>query len=316
MFGGDDDDDGGGMFGMFGDDDEEEEEEQQRAPKAVEEPAPVKDSSCPLEGDPKGVRVLVEDEGSFSPATIRSYEHADNTYTIVWLESGVMQYRTAPERIDWTSKVEFVDKVREVVELKDELWIAARRGDLPAVRRFILEQGVDRNETGAEQNRTPFYHAVFCGHGPVVEFLIAQGCWDEDNTAFITANAEIREIIQRTGTRRRSSVAPPVPPLPTTTTDVAVAAVAVAAVATTTTTKKPVLSAEAEERKSRRKSKRTSVTFVDEVDPAKPVAVEVVLDAAPKPQQQLAVSSSKGLFPRTVRLVTRVLSVFRKPNKT
>ena len=37
---------------------------------------------------------------------------------------------------------------------------------------------VDINETGSNQNRTPFYHAVFCGHASVVEYLLSKGATD------------------------------------------------------------------------------------------------------------------------------------------
>ena len=204
-----DDDDEGGMFNaMFGGEEDEGEEEEQIFGTEVEKvPTKIKHDGCPLPDDPKGAKVRVLYEGQLDSAKIRSYEADSDTYTIVWSSSGVMQYRTKPEDINWDVFEEVAEEKKETNKVEeDELWLAARRGSLDSVKRFI-ESGVDFNETGKAQQRTPFYHAVFCGHGPVVEYLISRGARDFDDTAFITANAEVREILLTSGAggKRRAS---------------------------------------------------------------------------------------------------------------
>jgi len=193
------------MFG--GDDDDEQEEVVEKEEPKPRVPKKLKHDGCPLEGDPAGAKVRVMDEGELYPAKIRSYEPDSNTYTIMWSSSGVLQYRTKPENINWDPFVEEVVVKAEEKKDEDELWIAARRGSLQSVKKFI-ENGVHFNETGKMQQRTPFYHAVFCGHAPVVEYLISLGARDSDDTAFITANAQIRDLLLKSGAggKRRASV--------------------------------------------------------------------------------------------------------------
>jgi hypothetical protein len=199
-------DDEGGFFNMFGGDDDESE---QIPPQAAlpEIPVKIKDDTCPLEVDPKGARVRVKYEDQLYAANIKSYQSDTNTYTIIWASSGVLQYRTKPEDINWDKFEEETVVTQETKVEEDELWLAARRGSLQSVKRFI-ESGVNLNETGTAQQRTPFYHAVFCGHVPVVEYLIEIGAADTDGTAFITANADVREILIKAGMggKRRASV--------------------------------------------------------------------------------------------------------------
>ena len=205
-------DDEGGLFNMFGDDEDEEEKTTgQEAETKKEEPpaAPVKikHDGCPLEGDPKDAKVRIMYEGELFPAKIKSYQPESDTYTIVWTSSGVLQYRTKPSDINWDPFVEVIEEKKETKAEEDELWLAARRGSLASVKKFI-ESGVHFNETGKAQQRTPFYHAVFCGHLAVTEYLISLGANDSDNTAFITANEELRELLLRTGAggKRRASI--------------------------------------------------------------------------------------------------------------
>lgn len=200
-----DEDDGVGFFNMFGDDAEEEVETKVETKVEDVKPSKIKDDTCPID-DPNGALVRIHYEGDLFPATVKSYEADSNTYTIVWKSSGIIQYRTKPEDINWAA-FEYVEEKKEEKKEEDELWIAARRGSLASVKRFV-ESGVNFNDTGKSQQRTPFYHAVFCGHTKVVEYLISLGATDSDDTAFITANPEIREILIRTGTggKRRGSV--------------------------------------------------------------------------------------------------------------
>jgi hypothetical protein len=202
-------DDDGGFFNMFGDDDDGEEEHPKAtiAVEAPKEPLKLKHDGCPLD-DPRNAKVRVMYEGELFPATVKSYQSESDTYTIMWSSSGVLQYRTKPTDINWDSFIEAVEIKKEAKVEEDELWLAARRGSLKSVKRFV-ESGVAVNETGKSQQRTPFYHAVFCGHLAVVEYLIDLGARDTDDTAFITANAEMRELLLRTGAGgkpRRASI--------------------------------------------------------------------------------------------------------------
>jgi len=199
------DDDEGGFFNLFGGDEEDEEAPSTAKESKVEEKIAdkkVKHDGCPLEGDPKGAKVKVLYEGEWFPASIKSYEGGSNSYTISWSSTGVLQYRTKPEDINWDKyEAEVVEQKQTKVD-EDELWLAARRGSLKSVKQFV-ESGVNINETGKSQQRTPFYHAVFCGHADVVEYLIVKGAHDDDGTAFIAANTEIREILNQAGLGKR-----------------------------------------------------------------------------------------------------------------
>lgn len=192
-----DDDDDGFMGFMFDDEDDDDDDAgEPNVEDKQQQVALVKDPTCPLD-DPTGARVKVMYEGEANPAILKSYQEDSNTYTICWMPLEVLQFRTKPEDIVWEAFDDSVLKKEEEKVEEDELWLAARRGDLEAVKEFVEVKGVPMNETGVSQQRTPFYHAVFCGHVALVEYFLARGATDDDNTAFIAANAEIREILQQ-----------------------------------------------------------------------------------------------------------------------
>lgn len=231
------DDDGGLFGGLFGDDDNDENVRSKDEPVAVAG-AVIVDSSrvdqlprrkhegCPFD-DPVGKRVEVMYEGTPSLARIMSYEGEDNTYTVIWIDSGVLQYRTRVEDIQWEEVPESPATLSAppldpagaslmtapsndpatVVTPVDELWLAARRGSLTAVKRFVEELGVNLNDPGATQERTPFYWSVICGHLDVVEYLLSRGATDPDGTAFIAATKpEVRALLQRRGLTKTGSI--------------------------------------------------------------------------------------------------------------
>jgi len=223
----DNEDDGGLLGGMFGDDDEEEtptalaiaHDGQQPSrldsgqPMTTTTSVPLAHADSPVP-DPRGMLVVVRyapsinngnnnntdddrcnDAPAMTPteswhgAKIVKFEPDSDTYIISWLESGVLQYRTALGDIRWERPNEAEIPKAQIggpAPVQDELWLAARRGSLNSVKRFV-DSGVDFNETGTSQERTPFYHAVLAGHLDCVEYFLALGATDPDGTAFIVA---------------------------------------------------------------------------------------------------------------------------------
>ena len=56
-----------------------------------------------------------------------------------------------------------------------DLYDAARDGDLKRVQVLVVEQGVDKEETGGLYGSTPLYAASRNGHLAVVRYLVEQG---------------------------------------------------------------------------------------------------------------------------------------------
>jgi hypothetical protein len=214
-----DDNDDGGYFDIFGLDlDGGDDDEPTKLPETptttTTKPKKLKDDSCPWDGDIRGKHVTILYDGIKYGATIKSYEEDSNTYTITWLSSGVLQYRTPVTDIMWEEPTKELAELLETSKKtiinnnekpRDELWLAARRGSLESVKKFIAE-GIHFNETGKDQDRTPFYLAVHGGHVAVAEYLLNLGATDSDGTAFIAANKpEMRELLQRKGLTKTGS---------------------------------------------------------------------------------------------------------------
>ena len=209
----DDDDDDGLPFGLFGDDGDDGHDGKTEPARVAAVPEIKPPAGCPVD-NPKGMLVQARassDGDKLFGAKIIQFDAA--TYSIMWLESGIMRYRVAPADIAWepppATRPQTTAQAQPVtVDPTEELWLAARRGSLATVRELV-RSGVPYDATGSTQQRTPFYHAVFAGHKDVVLFLLELGARDDDGTAFIVANSEIRDVLtgyglSKSGARRPS----------------------------------------------------------------------------------------------------------------
>ena len=158
----------------------------------------------------KGKWFLVEydwEPGAFYPAQIWGYEGPQSGFTVQF-EWGCLQMSTSPSSIRWdtgthdlyalstspratTPDTQPMPQADENDDAADNVYLAARRGDLESVKRFLPRlASVDEPERVGRhrlEGRSALYWACITGHVHVVEYLLAQGARDADGSAFAAA---------------------------------------------------------------------------------------------------------------------------------
>jgi hypothetical protein len=139
-------------------------------------------------------------DGLYYPAQVLSPESGER-WTVKF-EWGCLQMSTTPEDIDWAvldlaalghlTQLASGGGVVGTVAEDDDVWRAARRGDLRAVQSLApLLRCVDAPEpvgtAGNSTGRSALYWACLTGHVAVVKLLLSLGAQDSDGSAYQAA---------------------------------------------------------------------------------------------------------------------------------
>ena len=95
------------------------------------------------------------------------------------------------------------DLINRLEEYKKyDLWELCRTGELPKIQKIVKAESkvgnFDVNRLSV-YNRTPLHMASLCGNVNIIDYLIKQGAYDYNGSAYLSGTVEAREFMRKKG---------------------------------------------------------------------------------------------------------------------